>query len=176
MAELARFAGEGIKAGEVWLKEESDAIGRAIALFGDIKLTGKTPHVGGGGAIFILVTFPAVFGLTPGGFAAKEKDKIGVLFNGAGFAQVVEGRFGVGFLRFSIELGEDDDGNFQLHGEGLEATGDFGNFDLAVFFAAAGAGGEELKIVDNENINSVLFFNAAGAGPELPNGEKTGFV
>ena len=32
---------------------------------------------------------------------------------------MMEGGFGVGLLGFAVELGEDDDGNIEFHGEGF---------------------------------------------------------
>ena len=89
---------------------------------------------------------------------------------------MVKGRFGVGFLGFTVELSEDDDGNIKLHGECFEATRDLRNFDLAVIFGATGARGEKLEVIDNKNFDVVLLFEAAGSGTELADGEKAGFV
>jgi len=89
---------------------------------------------------------------------------------------MVEGRFSIGFLGFTVELGEDDDRNIELHGECFEATRDFRNFDLAVIFSATGARSEKLEVIDDKNFDIILFFEAAGAGTELADGEKAGFV
>ena len=89
---------------------------------------------------------------------------------------MVKGGLSVGFLGFTVELGEDDDGNIELHGECFEATRDFRNFDLAVIFGATGARGEKLEVIDDKDFDIVLFFEAAGAGTELADGEKAGFV
>jgi hypothetical protein len=89
---------------------------------------------------------------------------------------MVKGRFSIGFLGFTVELGEDDNGNIKLHGECFEATRDFRNFDLAVIFGATGARGEKLEVIDNKDFDVVLFFEAASAGTKLADGEKAGFV
>jgi len=89
---------------------------------------------------------------------------------------MVKGGFSVGFLGFTVELGEDDDGNIELHGECFEATRDFRNFDLAVIFGATGARGEKLEVIDDKDFDVILLFEATGAGTELTDGEKAGFV
>ncbi len=89
---------------------------------------------------------------------------------------MVKGGFGVGFLGFTVELGEDDDGNIELHGECFEAARDFRNFDLAVIFGTTCARGEKLEVIDDKDFDVVLLFEAAGAGTELADGKKAGFV
>jgi hypothetical protein len=89
---------------------------------------------------------------------------------------MVKGGLSVGFLGFTVELGEDDDGDIELHGECFEATRDFRNFDLAVIFGATGARGEKLEVIDDKDFDVVLLFEAAGAGTELANGKQAGFV
>ena len=89
---------------------------------------------------------------------------------------MVKGGLSVGFLGFTVELGEDDDGNIEFHGECFEAARDFRNFDLAVIFGATGARGEKLEVIDDKDFDIVLFFEAAGARTELADGEKAGFV
>jgi hypothetical protein len=89
---------------------------------------------------------------------------------------MVKGGLSVGFLGFTVELGEDDDGNIELHGECFEATRNFRNFDLAVIFGATGARGEKLEVIDDKDFDIILFFETAGAGTELANGKKARFV
>ena len=89
---------------------------------------------------------------------------------------MVKGGLSVGFLGFTVELGEDDDGNIELHGECFEATRDFRNFDLAVIFGATGARGKKLEVIDDKDFDIVLFFEAASTGTKLADGEKAGFV
>ena len=89
---------------------------------------------------------------------------------------MVKGGFGVGFLWFTIELSKHDDGNLEFHRESFQTAGDFRHFDLAIFFSAACTGGEELKVVDDQNIDSVLFFDSAGPGTKLTDGQEAGFI
>ena len=89
---------------------------------------------------------------------------------------MVKGGLSVGFLGFTVELGEYDNGNIELHGECFESTRDFRNFDLAVIFGATGARGEKLEVIDDKDFDIVLFFESARARTKLADGEKAGFV
>ena len=176
MSGLAGFAGKGVEPGKAGLKEETDPIGGPVALFGDIEFAGKSADIGGQGLRFALLGLGTAFGLARGGFPAEKKDEIGILFDRARLAKVVQGGFGIIFLGFTIELSEDDDWNLEFHGEGFEATGYFGNLDLPVFFAPTGAGGEKLEVIDDQNIDAVLFFDPAGTSPKLADGEQAGLI
>ena len=176
MSGLACFAREGIEAGKAGLKEEADTVGRAVSLLGDIEFAREAADIGGHGLRFAILGGAAVIGLIGSRFLAEEHDEIGILLDRTGFTQMVKGGFGIGFLRFTIELGKHDDRNLEFHRESFEAAGDFRHFDLAIFFSAAGTGGEKLKIVDNQNIDSVLFFDSASAGTKLSDGQKAGLI
>ena len=101
-------------------------------------------------------------------------DEVGVLLDAAGFAQVAEARAALGVTAagfgVSVELGEDDDGEVQFFGEGFEAAGNFGDFELAVVLGAAGGRAQELQVVDEDRLDVVLRFEAAGFGAEFENG------
>ncbi len=75
----------------------------------------------------------------------------------------------------AVELGEDEDGDAQLAGEGFEAAGDVGDFQAALF--DADAGGDELEVVDDEEGEvGVLGFEPPGAGFEVAEDEAGGVV
>lgn len=142
MSGLACFAREGIEAGKAGLKEEADTVGRAVSLLGDIEFAREAADIGGHGLRFAILGGAAVVGLIGSRFLAEEHDEIGILLDRTGFTQMVKGGFGIGFLRFTIELGKHDDRNLEFHRESFETAGDFRHFDLAIFFSAAGTGGE----------------------------------
>ena len=86
-----------------------DGAGRAVALLCDDDL---------GFALQVFVLAVVVF------FAVDEADDVGVLLDGAGFAEVGEhGALVAGALFVGTrELGGGDDGDFELLGEGFEAA------------------------------------------------------
>src|SRR5258705_3811267 len=92
--------------------------------------------------------------------AVDEHNHVGVLLDGARFAEV--GELGATLFAFggAGELAEDEDGNLKLLGEALEATGDAGDFFLAG--AEAAARGDELKIVDDDERETFVALQAAG--------------
>ena len=96
-----------------------DAAGGAVALFCNDDL---------GFALEVFVFAIVVL------FAVDEADYVGVLLDGAGFAEVTEERLFVAatLLAGSGELGEGDYGDFHLLGESLEAAGDRRDFLGAV--------------------------------------------
>ena len=154
------------------MEEKSDSVGGAVTLFGDIESAREPADIGSHRLVLsALFGVSAVLGFVPGGFFAQEHNKVGILLDRARFAEMVKGGFGVCLLRFTIQLGQDNDRDLQFHGEGFEATGDFRNFDLAVFFAAAGSRSEELEIIDDQDIDAVLFFDPACASSELADRE-----
>ena len=84
----------------------------AVAVLGDLGL-----HAQGTGVLDF------------GGFRVEEEHDVGVLFNGAAFAQVGETRTLVGAgVDGARELSAGDDRDFELAGDGLEGTGDLGDF------------------------------------------------
>jgi len=94
--------------------------------------------------------------------AVDEHDDVGVLLDGAGFAEV--GELGAAFVAFggAGELAEDEDGNLQFFREALEAAGNAGDFFLAV--AEAAARGDQLEIIDDEKREALVAFEPAGFG------------
>jgi hypothetical protein len=80
--------------------------------------------------------------------AVDEGDDVGVLLDGAGFAEVGEDRLAVAaaLLGGAGELGEGDDGNLQLLGEGFEAARDGRDF-LGAVLVAAGLGPSEPPVM-----------------------------
>ena len=86
------------------------------------------------------------------------------------FAEIAETRPafslpGTGF-RIPVQLGKDDDGDFQLFGERLDAVGNFGNFDLAVLLGTSGGGSQELEVIDDDEFDPLTFLEASGLGAE----------
>ena len=100
--------GEAFKAGEGFDEGEFDGAGGAVALFADDDF-----GYAGFGGFFLVVVVVAV----------DEHDDVGVLFDGAGFAQVAHhGAFVGALLDAAVELREGDDGALQFFGQGLEAA------------------------------------------------------
>ena len=63
----------------------------------------------------------------------NKHDDVGVLFDGAGLAQVGHDRPLVGALfKAAVELGQGDNGHVQFLGHGLQGAGYLGNFRGAV--------------------------------------------
>ena len=111
---------EVFESGEVGEVGEFDGAGRAVALLGDDDL---------GLALDVFVFAVVVL------FAVDEGDDVGVLLDGAGFAEVGEQRFFVAgaLLRATGELRQCYDRDAEFFGEGLEAAGDGADFLGAVF-------------------------------------------
>ena len=81
-------------------------------MFGDIESAREAADIRGHRLVLpTLFGVPAVLGFVPGGFFAQEHNKVGILLDRTGFAKVVKGGFGVGFLRFPVQLGQDHDRN-----------------------------------------------------------------
>ena len=90
-----------------------------------------------------------------------EHHDVGVLLDGAGFAQVTELRAFV-FAAFDLtgQLREGRDGDVQFLGDGLQALGDLGHFLHAVLLGGAF---QKLEVVDDQHIQTLGPFQAAGA-------------
>ena len=93
--------------------------------------------------------------------AVDEHDDVGVLLDGAGFAEVGELRAAILALGSAGELAENEDGDFQLLGEAFQAAGNAGDFFIAV--AEAAARGDELEIIDDEEGEAAFFFFEAAS-------------
>src|SRR6202011_1661126 len=106
--------------------------------------------------------------------AVDEHNDVGVLLEGAGFAEV--GELGAALVTFggAGELAEDENGNLQLLGEAFEGAGDAGDFFLAI--AEAAAGGDELEIVDDEKRKTFVALEAASLGADFEDGDGAGVV
>ena len=110
-------------------------------------------------------------------FAVDKHDDVGVLLDGAGFAEVGEhgdGR-GAGFDGAG-ELREGDNWDVEFAGHELEATGDFGDFLDAVVVGAEGVAAHELEVVDDDEADAVLVGGAAGFGAHLEDAHAGGVV
>ena len=75
------------------------------------------------------------------GFPPEQRDQIGNLFDGPGFAQIAQVRFFLrrasSRIRIPVELGQNEDGNLKLLGQRLDSARDFRDFHLTVVLAAA---------------------------------------
>src|ERR1700686_725178 len=133
--ELREGVGGGfLEPGQAAAEYEADGVRGAVALLGDAELG-----------------FFALFGSGAGFEEVRpvdEHDDVGVLLDGAGFAEVRELGAALVALRRASELAEDEDGNLQLLGESLKRARDAGHFFLAI--AEAAARGDELQVIDDE--------------------------
>jgi hypothetical protein len=139
---LGALDGGVLEAG-IFLEESQRHIASgAVSLFGDDE-SGLA-----GGFFFGFLVFSVIF------VADEESDDVGILLDGAGFAEIAEARTaGAGacaLLGVSVQLGQNDDGEFELFSEGFDAIGDFLDFDLAVLLGAAGAGAENSMASNSE--------------------------
>ena len=84
-------------------------------------------------------------------FAEDKHNNVGVLLDGAGFAEVGELGAMVAAAAFgsAAELGQSDNGHAQFFGDGFESAGDGRNF-LSAILEALAAAGHQLQIIDNE--------------------------
>ncbi len=112
-----------------------------------------------------------------------EGDNVGVLLDRAGLAQVGEDGLFVAAALFggAGELGEGEDGDVELLGEGLEAAGDGGDFLGAVLImprgGARGSGGHKLQIIDDHEVEAALgLAEAASFGAHFGEGDAGGVV
>ena len=106
-------------------------------------------------------------------FRAHQKGHdVRILLEGAGFAQVGHaGLAAPALLGLPVELGEDDDRDLEFLGQGLDAGGNFGNFDLAVVLSAAGGRAAQLQVVDGDQFNAVAVPHATRFGPQFEDGK-----
>ena len=151
--------GEVFKQGIFAKPFEFDGAGFAASLFGDDDF--GDAFIGG----FLVVVIISI----------DEGDHVGVLFDGAGFAEVLEhgALVGSGFDA-TVELGEGDDGDGEFFGEGLEGARYFGNF----LFARGGVGGSrhELEVVDDDEPDVFFGLESSCFGGEACDGNGGGFV
>src|SRR5215472_2866644 len=139
------------EAGQAAAENEFHLVGGAVALLGDddvrhVALFGRQVHFSPVGAI-------------------DEHDHVGVLLDGAGFAQVRELRTAFFAFGGTGELAEDQHGDLQFLGETLETARDAGDFFLAGVEAATR--GDELKIVNNEQREAFVALEAASLGADF---------
>ena len=117
------------------------------------------------GGLFVLVGIRVIL------LAHQQTHEIGVLLDGAGFAQIGKARATLGFagaaLGVTVELGEDDDGDVQFFREPFEAGGNFRDFELAVVLRTAAGAAEELEVVDEDGLDAMLALEPAGLGAEF---------
>src|SRR5215475_3920034 len=100
----------------------------------------------------------------------QEEDEVGVLLEGARFAQVGElGLLALPALHRARELGERDHRHIELLGQRLEGARDLRDLLLAVFRAASS---HELEIVDDDHVEAVLRFHAPRLRAGLQHGER----
>src|SRR5215813_2163887 len=148
--------GEGIgsrffEAREAAAEDEADFVGGPVALFGNLDFG-------------LVAFFRGRVELGPVR-PVDEHDNVGVLFDGARFAQVRQLRTALFAFRGAGELAEDENGDLQFLGQALEAAGDAGDFFLARVEAAAR--GDELEIVDDQQRKTLVAFEATGLGADF---------
>ena len=92
-----------------------------------------------------------------------------VLGHAARFAQVRQQRLLVGaLLGASVELGQRDDGDFELLGQQLERAGHLGDFLLPVLHPLGR--GHQLQVVDDDELQVVTLLQPTALGPDLHQG------
>src|SRR6266481_4909156 len=160
-SELRKGVGSGFfEAGKTAAEYEANLVGGSVALLGDLD--------------FRLIAF---FGrgvhLRPVR-TIDEHDHVGVLFDGAGFAEVGKLRAALFAFGGASELAEHENGDLQFFGEPLEAARDAGNFFLAI--AEAAAAGDELKIIDNDERKAFFALEAAGFCADFEHAGRAGVV
>src|SRR5882724_4167422 len=157
--------GEGVwggflEAGDTAAEDEADFVGGAVALFSEEEF-GLVAFFGSG------VEFEEIG-------AVDEHDHVGVLFDGAGFAEVGELRAAFFAFGSAGQLAKHQNGNLQFLGKTLERAGNAGDFFLTI--AEAAARGNELEIVNDEQRKTLVALEAAGFGADFENADGTGVV
>ena len=152
--------GSFFEAGEAAAENEFDLVGGAIALFGD-KDVGHVALFGGSVEIEEIG-------------AVDEHDDVGVLFDGARFAEVRELRATLVAFRRAGELTKNEYGNLQFLGEAFKATGNAGDFFLARIETTAS--GDELEIIDYEKRETFVAFETARFCTDFENAGGAGVV
>ena len=154
---------EGHKAKKFGVKVEFDFADRSVAVFGEDELG----DVGGDEVIVILFVIVG---------AMEEHDKVGVLLDGAGFAEVGEDWAGVVAAGDAArKLSKSNNWDFEFASKGFEAAGDFGDLLDAVAGVAIGTL-EELEVVDDDHANIMVMGGAACFVAELEDGHRAGVV
>lgn len=157
------FFVEGHEAKKLGVEVELDFADWPVAVLGEDELG----DVGGDEVIVVLFV---VVG------AVEEHDKVGVLLDGAGFAEVGEDWAGVVAAGDATrKLSKSNNWDFEFASKCFEATGDFGDLLDAVAGVAIGTL-EELEVVDDDHANIVVMGGAASFVAEFENGHGTGVV
>src|SRR6185437_11342484 len=108
--------------------------------------------------------------------AIDKHHDVGVLLDRAGFAQIRELRaLVVALLDRAGKLRQAEDRHIKLLGQRLQAGGDLGDFLHAAVAARFGAG-EQLQIIDDQQIEPTLALQAARARHELGDRDAAGLV
>ena len=114
------FLIEGHETEEFWVEVELDDAYRAMTVFADDELGDMSFFV----AFFTLIVII---------WAMEEHDKVGVLLNRTGIAEVRQGRAWVIASSYgTVKLREGDNGDFEFAGELFEAARNFADFKDAV--------------------------------------------
>ena len=143
-------------------EHEIQVAGGAVALLGDDEF--------GFGAIFF-----GQVGLVKIG-AIDEEDYVGVLFDGARFAQIGELRLALFALGCARELAQHDYRNFQFLCETFQRARNAGNFFLAICSAAGIRGYDELQIIDDHEREAAIALEAARLRAHFEDGGGCGIV
>ncbi len=109
--------------------------------------------------------------------AIDEHDHVGVLFDRSGFAQVRQlGPLVLARLHLARQLRQGDDRHRELFGQGLEAHGDLADFLHPVVLQAAVAQGDQLQIVDHQQVEPALALQPPRPRRQLGQGQAAGGV
>src|SRR6266568_699600 len=152
-----------LKTGMLAEKGQADGADRAVSLFADDQFGVALVPLGARAVPF--ATLLAVDRL-----AVDEHDHVGILLDGAGFAQVAHHRALVGaFFQLTVELGESHYRHTQLLGQRLQGLGDLRNLLLPRF--DAGTRLHQLQIVDDDQPDIMLALQAPCLGAQLQNAD-----
>ena len=100
--------------------------------------------------------FDGLDGGLPGTFVGEHPDGISVLADGAGLAK----------FTFVVQLGEGENGDVEFEGDGFETLGDGGD----TLFAVITGCGDELKIIDDNELERLFLVQASGESGDLSDG------
>ncbi len=171
--------GQVAEAGGVGIERQLDDADGAVTLLADdhLGLVLQAVHV----FLPLQVFFGALARLGAAqvvAFAVHEHDAVGVLLDRARFPQVGQLRpLVLALLDLTRQLRQGDDGDVQLLGQRLQPASDLGNFLHPVLLAAAVAGGDELEVVDHDQVQTVFHpLQPACARRQLGDGQAAGGV
>uniref|UniRef100_A0A0N4ZAP4 NAD-specific glutamate dehydrogenase n=1 Tax=Parastrongyloides trichosuri TaxID=131310 RepID=A0A0N4ZAP4_PARTI len=177
-AAVAAVVGQVAEAGGVGIERQAHEADGAVTLLADddLGLVLQAVHV----FLPLQVFFGALARLGAAqvvAFSVHEHDAVGVLLDRARFPQVGElGTLVLPVFHLTRELRQGDDRAVEFLGQGLERARDLGNFLHPVFLAVV-AGGDELEVVDHDQVQTVFHpLQPARARRQLGDGQAAGGV